>query len=468
MNPTSSSVAVSGSRVRQETLSSDGIEVLPAGAPSAASSVSVDRAATSSQPLFFTASVVAFRYAGFILLLAITCNTILAVSLPKKTRFGAELGAIAVSIAEGKGFSSPFGEQPPRPSAWMPPLFPYILATIFRIFGVSTVASFRAVTAFNIVVNAITCLLLYKCAGQVFGHPVGLYSASALASFPLVFYPLVWMRLFPANAVGSSRSLFILPTNIWYSSLSALAILLLIWQTLNSPHWSVYGITWGVSSLINPTILALAPALVVYLLRQRRQNRRYVALVGCVAILCVSPWLARDYLVFHRLIPIRDNFGVQLKLGNLPGGKGLFNGDTYPGSNRYELKRLIDMGEAEYNAAATREALNIIRAHPAEFVANTIRRVGYWWMGIPMESQTLGSLRFLKNLPLSAFSLLAFCGAVRAVRTGNRGALLFLSVLLLYPTVYYVTQTFSLGYMYPIHPEMLALATSIVSWNKGN
>jgi hypothetical protein len=181
----------------------------------------------------------------------------------------------------------------------------------------------------------------------------------------------------------------------------------------------------------------------------------------------MSPWLARNYLLFHRLIPIRDNFGVQLKLGNLPGEKGLFKGDTYPSANQYELKRLAEMGEAEYDAAAQQEALNTIRAHPAEFVVNTIRRVGYWWMGIPVESQSLGSLRFLKNFPLAAFSVVAFWGVVRTVRTRNRGGWLFVAVLLLYPIAYYVTHTASLGYMYPIHPEMLALATSAVFRDKG-
>jgi hypothetical protein len=426
------------------------------------SSVGIDTAAPSVRTSAIAAWVGRFRRPAFILLLAITCNTLLAASLPTRSgRYGAELGAMAASIAEGKGFSFPFRGYSTGPSAWMPPVFPYLLGGIFRVFGVFTVASFRAVTAFNIIVNAITCLLLYKCAGQVFGHRVGSYSACALASFPLVFYPLVWMHLLPGNAVGGSRSLFILPTHVWYSSLSALAILLLILHTLDPPHWSVYGVTWGVSSLINPTLLVLAPALVVYLLRQR-QTWRYVLLVAGVAILCISPWLTRNYLLFHRLIPIRDNFGVQLKLGNLPGEKGLFQGDAYPGANPYELKRLAEMGEAEYNAAATQEALHIIRAHPAEFVVNTFRRIGYWWVGIPVESQTLGSLSFLKNSPLAVFSVVAFCGVIRAVRVKNQGAWLFTAVLLLYPAVYYVTQTFSLGYMYPIHPEMLALATSVV------
>jgi len=69
----------------------------------------------------------------------------------------------------------------------------------------------------------------------------------------------------------------------------------------------------------------------------------------------------------------------------------------------------------------------------------------------------------LKYAPQLVLTLLAFYGTGRALRRGNRKALLFVAVLLFYPLVHYVTHTF-LGfvYQYPIQPEMLALATSVV------
>ena len=219
--------------------------------------------------------------------------------------------------------------------------------------------------------------------------------------------------------------------------------------------------TWGVSALANPTLLVLAPAFGVYLLSQRK-SRRYLGLAACVAALCISPWLARDYQIFHRLIPIRDNFGVELDVGNQPGQKGIWKAELHPSTSSYELNRLAEMGEAEYTAAAKQDALHTIRTHPADFVGNTIRRVGYWWIGIPADSPRLGNLRFLINLPLLVFSALTFCGVVCALRTRNRGALLFVAVLFFYPIVFYVTHTYTIGYMYPIHPEMLALSFSAV------
>lgn len=193
------------------------------------------------------------------------------------------------------------------------------------------------------------------------------------------------------------------------------------------------------------------------------KRRRYLGLAACVGALCISPWAARNYLQLHRLIPIRDNFGVELKVGNQPGQKGLWDAKAHPASSAYELGRLAELGEAEYTKLSQQEAVQTIRSHPGEFVVNTIRRIGYFWMGTPRRSPR--HLWFLKNVPLTVFSALAFCGAVGSWQRRNRNELLFAVVLLFYPTVFYLTHIYSLSYMYPIQPEMMALATSAVCGN---
>src|SRR5579864_759360 len=45
--------------------------------------------------------------------------------------FGWEMGRIGASLASGHGFSSPFG-PPTGPTAWEPPLYPYLTAGVFR------------------------------------------------------------------------------------------------------------------------------------------------------------------------------------------------------------------------------------------------------------------------------------------------------------------------------------------------
>jgi hypothetical protein len=392
----------------------------------------------------------------FIVLLAIVSNLVLAAVLPKIDSWQTETTRIAASVANGQGFSSPF-RRATGPSAWIAPVYPYLLAGIFRTFGVFSITSFWVAVVINIIVHAFTCLLLNYTAGQVFGARVGFRSALALASFPLVFYPLVLAHVLGGYGGGG---LFISPNSIWNMHLTELLVVLLIWVTLHPPHWISYGIAWGVGALLNPVVLALAPAFAAWLLAERR-SWRYLCSATFVAAICVAPWLIRNYAVFRRPVFIRDNLGVELRVGNQPGQDGRWSADLHPDRNNYELERVVHLGEVEYARVCGQEAVDDIRANPAEFVRNVIRRFGYWWIGNPMQSRRLGDWRFLKYLPQLLFSVLALFGAIRTLLRRNREAILFVSVLSLYPLIYYVTHTGSgFFYQYPIHPEMLALAAS--------
>src|ERR1700733_9378249 len=54
--------------------------------------------------------------------------------------FGFETGRIAYSLANGMGFSSPFGGNT-GPSAWTAPVYPWIVSLAFRAFGSYSPAS---------------------------------------------------------------------------------------------------------------------------------------------------------------------------------------------------------------------------------------------------------------------------------------------------------------------------------------
>jgi len=374
----------------------------------------------------------------------------------------AEPSRIAASIARDQGFSSPFRVDT-GPSAWIPPIYPYLLAGIFRVFGVFTVASYWVAVAMNIIVHAFTCVVLYWVTREIFGHRVGLYAAMALASFPLLFHPLVLLHVLGDVYIG--WGLFIPPTLMWYTQLSELAIVLLIWLTLRQPHWTIYGMAWGIGGLVNPGLLILLPAFLAWR-GWHRDHWHHLGLTVITAAVCIAPWLLRNYLVFDRPVFIRDNFGVELRAGNQPGGMGLWDSNVHPNQNAYELGRVVEMGEVEYARVAGQEAIASIRSRPREFVQNTMLRIAYFWIGTPLTSrwlpQSLQALRFLKHLPLMTLSFLALFGAGRALWNGNKKALLFAAVLFFYPLIFYITHLgWGFQYQYAIEPVMLALAISV-------
>ena len=49
-------------------------------------------------------------------------------------QFGSEMGSVSAAIAAGRGFSSPLFKNPSGPTAWFVPIYPYLLAAIFKKF----------------------------------------------------------------------------------------------------------------------------------------------------------------------------------------------------------------------------------------------------------------------------------------------------------------------------------------------
>src|SRR5437868_8006786 len=148
--------------------------------------------------------------------------------------FGYEMGRVAQSIASGHGFSNPF-QVPSGPTAWEPPLYPYLAAGIFRFFGVYTHASAFVLLTINSLFASLTCIPIYLTAKRTFGDKIALWSAWSWAVLPFVMY---WCTRW-----------------VWETAFSALILSVLFWLTLcmeKTRTWSVpaaFGVVWGIAAL---------------------------------------------------------------------------------------------------------------------------------------------------------------------------------------------------------------------------
>ena len=97
--------------------------------------------------------------------------------------FENEAGNIANAISQGRGFSDVF-RHPTGPTAWLAPLYPSLLATIFRLFGQFTYASFLAAALLNCVFSASATIPLYFAARRVGGIPLAALAAWLWALCP--------------------------------------------------------------------------------------------------------------------------------------------------------------------------------------------------------------------------------------------------------------------------------------------
>lgn len=330
---------------------------------------------------------------------------------------------IAWAMATGHGFSSPWPNTPLLPTAQQPPIYPVLLAAIFKLFGVYSYRSLWVAIALNATFAALTAVLLL-CIGKRAFSP----QAATLAAW-------FWSCL-PLEAAASIR--------LWESSLSALLLIILLSLLLRlkdssqTSRWMIFGSLGGLAALTNTTLLALMPFFWLWLwyaYRRRRDSCTRVLWISVVfCVLVISPWIVRNYAVFHRLIPIRDNFGLELWVGN--------GHDT--DFSILKVTEFNQLGEIPFMESKRQRAWQFIQAHPAEFLRAMARR----------------SLRFWVAPDGSAWpwiSLLAWAGLFLAVGRKRFDAAPFLIVMVVFPIIYYVTHS-HVTYRYPIEPEILLLA----------
>jgi 4-amino-4-deoxy-L-arabinose transferase-like glycosyltransferase len=101
--------------------------------------------------------------------------------------FGWETGRIARSIALGEGFSSPF-QVSTGSTAWLAPIYPYLLAAVFKIFGVYSSASAVVILSLNSIFSALTILAVFHLARRVLGNRAAMWCGWIAALFPYAWY----------------------------------------------------------------------------------------------------------------------------------------------------------------------------------------------------------------------------------------------------------------------------------------
>src|ERR1051325_6223846 len=143
--------------------------------------------------------------------------------------FGWEMGRIGRAVATGQGFANPFDGQT-GPTAWEPPLYPYLIGGIFRLAGVYTHASAFLLLSINSIFSALTCIPIFLIARKCFSEKVAVWTAWTWALLPSVMY---WCTRW-----------------VWETSLAALLLGVIFWLTLQMEEaegmkpWIVFGLLW--------------------------------------------------------------------------------------------------------------------------------------------------------------------------------------------------------------------------------
>jgi len=273
----------------------------------------------------------------------------------------------AWNVAQGNGYTN--GESPTR----RPPLFPLLLAGVYRVAGHSP----QAARLLQITLGTALCGVVYLIGARLYGVVAGRLGALAAAGYPYFIY------------------------YSGYLMTETLAALLFGWLSYVWLGWDRHttaralfggGMIAGLAILARPVFLALPAIVPLWAIAAESSLRRgalatIVFAAGAAAV--VAPWTARNYLVTGHFIPVQTDgarmlyqFTVWYADPTFPTFEPEKLGERaaqFKAANREMFDRMDDLSDTERDAAGMREFLRFAREHPGGYLLSALRKLYWFW-----------------------------------------------------------------------------------------
>ena len=383
--------------------------------------------------------------------------------------FGFEAGRIARSLVQGHGYANPFNGVS-GPTAWLPPIYPLLLALAFKLFGVYTNAAAFFVMTVDSLFSALIAPAVYEIAARCFdaygfarrastkAAPVALWSGWLWAVYPAALqYAIHWLW-----EMSISTCLF-----TW-----ALVIALRLRGigeqerdgVQQGRRWAAFGAMWGLVALSNASLLIGLPVAGLWVIwpRLRAMRLRHViagpVIAGVVFAALMTPWWVRNVHTMHAFITTRSNFGAELYESTLPSHDAYPWGAAlplWPGDPKFQL--YMHMGEVKYSEMRKEQAITRIRANPSYFWHRTLDRFLFFWDNVPHPLEKRPLQEYGRRLNYAFLSLAGLMGLGLAVWRRVPGAALMGWMFLLLPLPYYLV-TVQARFRHPLEPLIAVLS----------
>jgi 4-amino-4-deoxy-L-arabinose transferase-like glycosyltransferase len=372
-------------------------------------------------------------------------------------QFGWEAGRIARSLAMGQGYANPFASSflgATGPTAWVPPAYPLLIAGVFKLFGVYTALSAWVLLFLNCILSGLTAMAVWEIAFRCFSRRNAVWSGWLWALYPAAMQYAVrwiWEMTLTTFLFAFVLVLALRMRNIGGNKDSSQ-------QRSQTREWLIFGLIWGIIALSTSTLLLFLPICGLWLLIatwNRPHALRNAILAGLVFLLCLTPWEIRNYRAFHAFIPIRGNLGVETYLGNGPGSNGIVMVYDHPNMASDQFHLYQQMGEVRYAKMRGDLARDYMRADPAHFLKNTLKRIYFFWVGVPSDAAP--AVEFLRLFNYGFISLAGILGLLLALRNRIPAAGLLAWVFALLPLPYY-TVFVQARFRHPFEPLLTIFA----------
>ncbi len=262
------------------------------------------------------------------------------------------------------------------------PLYPYLLATLYSIFG----RSYDAVYLFQIAFHSIGVYGLYRAGSRIGGRRLGLVAAALLTGLAVLpFYDVQILK----------------------ESVAVSVVCLLLWALTaavgerKARPWFLAGLAAGVLILLRENMLLVLPLLALPALnlasRSKNGTDKMSGISGLQAIawlvggivLVLAPVALRNGWVGGDYLPTTFQGGTNFYIGNNPEADGTYKpivaGKQIPVYERQEPIRLAEaaMGRpltpAEVSSYWLGRSLEWAAEEPIDFLMLQVRKLGMFW-----------------------------------------------------------------------------------------
>jgi len=339
---------------------------------------------------------------------------------------------IALNFMAGKGLI-----VSPDAMAIRMPLYPLFLSGIYYLFGPGNLLAVRIVQAG---LSALTCLIIYLIAVSVFSADKNAERIGKISALISTFYP--FFVYYSGAILNETLFIFLLSLIMWF---------LVRGRFL----WSA--IFLGFAVLCRAEISAYFIFIIIglFLLFSRVEALRASFIMFLLLCVVLSPWVARNYLIFNRFVPLSTMGGYTFYEGNAPE-----NPTGGPFGGKFFLKVPPGLNEVEIDKYYRKETIRVIGENPKRFLGlcwSKFRR--YWNVKLNTDDSRYASTR---NNLISIFSfgpvLLLFISGL-ILSFWNRRNLIFIYFLILYNMLTNLIFVSSLRYRLPIEPYLIIFAS---------
>ena len=249
------------------------------------------------------------------------------------------------------------------PTVFMPPLYAYLIY-VLDIVTPNVINLVKSVLIFQILLSCFTVFFFYKINLFFFSKKISLIS-----TYVLIFFPI---------HIVSCLQISSITIQIFLNIIFLYLILKIIKKEFNYKIYVILGFVSALTMLARGEFILIFMLSLFFLLLCKKINYKQTGVTLLIAIITLSPYLIRNYVVFEK-ITITKSFGYNLWKGNNI-ESGIEGSDSYLAFNSYKfdkkLKKLKKNTLYDFNRddLFLNTSINFIKDNPRLFLERYIKK----------------------------------------------------------------------------------------------